>query len=162
MNSWIDLNQDCIWDLGGEWFMSVGIAAPGCPRLRPAMSDIFLPPLVPNPYLPVWLRTRLDYGEDVGFVANIDGTLFATAGAAQFGEVEDYPFWCNTRYEQQQVQNIIGQPTAGIAMLFVGQQTPGEQTWAAEVDANDCIIQPIPPGFHQTHYDGPEDLTVTR
>jgi hypothetical protein len=163
VNTWIDLNQDCVWPFvfGGEWFMSIPVSRPGCGWLRPAMAYVFLPPLVPNPFLPVWLRSRLDYGEDVGLVANIDGTLAGPAGAAQFGEVEDYPFWCNTRYEQQRVQNIIGQTTAGIAMLFVGPPGGSEQTWAAEVDANDCIIQPIPPVWHNTVYDGVDDETIT-
>ena len=57
--------------------MSVGIAAPGS---RPAMSYIFLRRSSCRTRTFRWLRTRLDYGEDVGFVANIDGTLFAHAG----------------------------------------------------------------------------------
>ena len=48
------------------------------------------PAAVPETTLWVWTRFRLDYGEDCGDVANIDGTLEDTKGAAQFGEVEDY------------------------------------------------------------------------
>ena len=38
---------------------------------------------------PAWIRIRLDWGEDVGNVANHDGTLSEAEGAAQFGEVCD-------------------------------------------------------------------------
>lgn len=38
-----------------------------------------------------YLRFRLDYGEDVGHVANVSGDLDEDTGTAQFGEVEDYP-----------------------------------------------------------------------
>jgi hypothetical protein len=161
VNSWIDLNQDCFWNLGSEWFMNLALTPPGCGGLFPAMAYVQLPPFVPNPYLPVWLRTRLDYGENVGLAANIDGTLAFTTGAAQFGEVEDYPFWCNTRYEQQKVQNFTGVATAGLAMVFVGPAAGTEQTWAAVVDNNDCVLNPIPPGFHVTTYNAVDDETVT-
>ena len=41
---------------------------------------------------PWWVRARLDWGEDCGFVANISGNLLGEEGAAQFGEVEDHLF----------------------------------------------------------------------
>jgi len=41
-------------------------------------------------YTDLYARFRLDYGEDQGWKANIDGTLEDVYGAAQFGEVEDY------------------------------------------------------------------------
>lgn len=162
-NSWIDLNQDCVWNnFGIEWFMRQS-------RTPVAPSGVFmfktfvqLPAFVPYPNLPVWLRCRLDHAENVGQAANIDGTLAFTAGAAQFGEVEDYPFWCNTRYEQIWVQNTTGTTVQGIAMVTVGPDQVPAQTWAAEVDDNDCILQVIPPGFHFTHYDGLADETVTQ
>jgi len=161
-NAWLDINQNCIWE---EWFLSAALtpappAGANAVMLTTAMGYIFLPPIV-NPALPVWLRCRLDYGEDVGLANNIDGTLALTSGAAQFGEVEDYPFWCFTKYEQQWVQNVLAVPTCGVGMIFVGQPAPQEETWAAEVDDNDCVIQPIPPSQHVTYYDGSYDETVT-
>ena len=36
-----------------------------------------------------YTRVRLDYGEDVG---HLDESPFGYTGAAQFGEVEDYPY----------------------------------------------------------------------
>jgi hypothetical protein len=165
VNSWLDLNQDCFWDLGAEWFMSNALspAPPGGMNtvlLTTTMGYTFLPPVV-NPLLPVWLRCRLDYGEDVGIVNNIDGTLFFTEGAAQFGEVEDYPFWCYNRYEQMWVQNVTGFTVPGLAMVFAGQPGAPEQTWSAEVDDFDCIIQAIPPSNHLTYYSPSADETIT-
>jgi hypothetical protein len=161
-NAWLDINQNCIWE---EWFLSAPLSppAPGGANtvmLTTAMGYIFLPPIV-NPLLPVWLRCRLDYGEDVGLANNIDGTLALTTGAAQFGEVEDYPFWCFTKYEQQWVQNLLTVPTAGVGMVFVGPPGALEETWAAEVDDGDCIIQVIPLSQHLTTYDNAFDETVT-
>lgn len=144
-NAWIDLNQNCVWE---EWFLSAALFPPPPAGLNTVLTTtatggVFLPPFV-DPTRPVWLRARVDYGEDVGIVANVDGTLAADAGAAQFGEVEDYPFWCRSKYEQQWTQNVLPYPTAGTSLVFVGQPAPSDQYYSAIVDDNDCPTEILP------------------
>ncbi|HXV13755.1 MAG TPA: FlgD immunoglobulin-like domain containing protein [Candidatus Krumholzibacteria bacterium] len=167
-NAWIDLNQNCVWE---EWFMSVGQAPP--PPLGPntiltttATASVFLPPFI-DPTRPVWLRARVDYGEHVGIINNIDGTLNAERGAAQFGEVEDYPMHCRTKYEQQWTQNVLPYPTTGTSLVFVGAPDPAEQFYSAIVDDNDCPIEtaPLPivsyvPSLDETITEYPVPTTV--
>lgn len=144
-NAWIDLNQNCIWE---EWFMSMGQAPPPPVGLNTiltttATASVFLPPIV-DATRPVWLRARVDYGEHVGIVNNIDGTLNAERGAAQFGEVEDYPMYCRTKYEQQWTQNVLPYPTSGTSLVFVGTPHPTDQFYSAVVDDNDCPTEILP------------------
>jgi hypothetical protein len=49
--------------------------------------DLAVPSSVSNDT--IWTRARLDYGEDEGRVANVNGDLAPAQGVAQFGEVED-------------------------------------------------------------------------
>ena len=88
INGWFDWNADGDWDDAGEHV--IGAAA--------GQFSV----LVPGPYMfnvaaPAgarpggFSRFRLDYREDVGQVRAVDPTLMLTRGAAQFGEVEDYP-----------------------------------------------------------------------
>ncbi len=159
-NAWMDINQDCVF---AETVMSVPLSpappvVPNATGLAIAAGAIFLP-YPPFPDLPVWLRARLDWGENVGAAANIDGTLAGPAGAAQHGEVEDYPFSCPTHYEQMWFCNPYLTTTFdGISMVTVGGQNPSDQTFTATVTNTDCILQVHPPAT--TTYDGPRDETT--
>jgi hypothetical protein len=146
-NAWLDVNQNCIWE---EHFLHVPVVvAPpiGINNvfLTAAAGAIALPHFVDQSKA-VWLRCRLDWGEDVGSAANIDGTLAGPAGAAQFGEVEDYPFYCRNRYHQIWFCNPFPFPIPGFAMVVVGAPDPSDQTFSAVVDGNDCPtgINPAP------------------
>jgi hypothetical protein len=145
-NAWIDLNQNCIWE---EWFLSVGMVPPPPLGMNTVLTTtatgmVLLPPFI-DPTRPVWLRARVDYGEHVGMMANVDGTLGADKGAAQFGEVEDYPLYCRTKYEQHWLENVLPYPTNGTSLVFVGQPDPGDQHYSAIVDNSDCPIEILPP-----------------
>ena len=93
LNIWADWNCDCDWADAGEHVIG--------PNETVNPSQIGVPELftyvVPIPYCvcdSIWVRVRLDWGEDCGVVHNIDGTLLLPLGAAQFGEVEDYVVIC--------------------------------------------------------------------
>jgi hypothetical protein len=140
-NAWIDLNQNCIWE---EWFLSAGFGpvpppGPNAVATTTASATVLLPPAI-DPAMPVWLRARVDYGENVGTSNNVDGTLAADKGAAQFGEVEDYPFLCKTKYEQQWPFHPLPYPVDGVAMVFVGAPEPGDLLWSPQVTDGDCIV----------------------
>lgn len=149
-NAWMDINQDCIF---AEHFMDVPLnpappITPNTDSLIVASGSIFLP-LPPDPTMPVWLRARLDWGEDVGAAGNIDGTLAGPAGAAQHGEVEDYPFFCHTRYEQMWFCNPYPFTFDGFSMVTVGPSDPSDQTYSAIVNENDCPLQiNLPPSLN--------------
>ena len=158
-NAWLDVNQNCIWE---EHFMNVPVVvAPPIGLnnvfLTAAAGSIGLPAAVDGSK-PVWLRCRLDWGEDVGLVDNIDGTLALPAGAAQFGEVEDYPFYCRNRYEQIWFCNPLPFPTYGYCMVVVGAPDPADQTVSAVVDGNDCFVIGNPPP--NTFYSVTADETI--
>jgi hypothetical protein len=120
-NGWLDTNQNCIWE---EHFMSVPkqpamLAGRNVSSFTAAFGAVQLPAVV-NADFPVWLRCRLDYGENVGQAMNIDGTLDLEKGAAQFGEVEDYKFYCTTRYDKQILCNPFPFPMFGVVMVYIG------------------------------------------
>jgi hypothetical protein len=151
-NAWLDVNQNCIWE---EHFLHWGLSIAPLP---PFPNQIFLTlakgsialPLVVNPDLPVWLRCRVDWGEDVGTQAKIDSTLNGPEGAAQHGEVEDYPFYCTTRYEQMWFCYPFPLPFPRFSMVVIGAPDPSDQTFSAVVDQNDCVqtINPAPAVFY--------------
>ncbi|HEU4363932.1 MAG TPA: FlgD immunoglobulin-like domain containing protein, partial [Candidatus Krumholzibacteria bacterium] len=159
-NAWIDLNQNCIWE---EWFLSAGfgpVPPPGANTVATttASATVLLPPAI-DPTRPVWLRARVDYGENVGIVSNVDGTLAADKGAAQFGEVEDYPLFCQTKYEQQWPYHLLPYPVDGVAMVFVGGPEPGDQLWSPQVDDGDCIVGMDPTAI-VTHIPSRDEMAV--
>jgi len=92
---------------------------------QPAGGVTTLPQIPPKRFSPMWLRTRLDYNENVGRVKNnIDQTLSLTYGFAQFGEVEDYPIYCDERCSRIQATN----PTtyaSSLNMVLVGARHTG-------------------------------------
>jgi hypothetical protein len=77
-----DTNGSGAWEPGEPFVDTVGVT-------EDTLSFLVTPPLVLAPDF--YLRFRLDYGEDVGNVANVSGNLAEEVGEAQFGEVEDYP-----------------------------------------------------------------------
>jgi FlgD Ig-like domain len=164
VNSFLDLNQDCVWnDTGSEHFMDVPIFSPPPPagpndiKYIEVTSSVLLPKNI-NAELPMYLRTRLDWNENVGQADKVDSTLSFSRYAAQFGEVEDYPFWCREKYEVQWLQNTTGTIMSGAAMVFVG--APGvEQTVSAKVNSSGC---PISGGaLVSTIYDNGPDESIT-
>jgi FlgD Ig-like domain len=147
-NAWLDVNQDCIWQEGNEHFMDYAVF-PGAPppfgsSLTTVASGIQLP-LVVDPTRPVWLRCRLDWDEDAGAASKIDSTLNKTKGAAQFGEVEDYPFYCTTRYEQMWFCYPFPLTFPHFSMVVIGPPDPSDQTFSAVVDGSDCVQTITPP-----------------
>ncbi len=82
LNGWLDLNGNGIWEPAERVIQDTYAAA------DTRRYTVQIPPNAPDT---IWSRFRLDYGENVGDVANTDGTLVLEKGAAQFGEVEDYP-----------------------------------------------------------------------
>lgn len=102
LNAWFDWNNDGDWADPGEHVIGAGIGGfpvvagiPGplaAPWVRVANFMIAAPPgAIPGGYC----RFRLDYREDVaqlpGAVVGRDPWLNLDRGAAQYGEVEDYP-----------------------------------------------------------------------
>jgi hypothetical protein len=76
-----DLNGSGAWEPGEAFTDTVG-------KTEKSFTIMVTPPALV--LLPFYCRFRLDYGEDVGRVANISGDLDEELGAAQFGEVEDH------------------------------------------------------------------------
>lgn len=93
LNIWVDWNCDCDWDEANEHVVGPGeIVDPPAPGVTQVYTYV-----VGMPYCgcdSLWVRVRLDWGEDCWVVENIDGTLLFQYGAAQFGEVEDYVVLC--------------------------------------------------------------------
>jgi hypothetical protein len=113
LNAWADWNGDGIWnsdgcpeiaprtfDCSGGQEKVIGFTPEQFaidPRTDPEFSGdnsgtyffTIIPPLfIAEDF---YWRFRLDYGEDVGEVQQVDPTLDQERGRAQFGEVEDYP-----------------------------------------------------------------------
>lgn len=138
-NAWMDINQNCIWE---EHFLHQQIQPPPAVgannvELVFARGSIVMPR---EAAMPVWLRCRVDWGEDVGAVSRFDPLLDGPAGAAQHGEVEDYPFLCTTRYETIWFCNPFPFPIPGFAMVVVGPSELVDQTYSAVVDQNACLL----------------------
>lgn len=79
--SFTDSNGSGYWELGEPFTDTVGATSKSFPY-------VVVPPAFIAPDF--YLRFRIDYGEDVGVVANVSGNLVQDRGAAQLGEVEDY------------------------------------------------------------------------
>jgi hypothetical protein len=158
-NGWLDVNQNCIWE---EHFMSVP-KRPASPTgfntvlAITAFGAVDLPAIV-NADFPGWLRCRLDYGENVGARAKIDPTLDNDKGAAQFGEVEDYPFYCTTRYEVQWLCNPYPFPVPGVAMVYVGPGNAEDVMVSLPVSGSDVPTGTNPPPI--TTYNAPKDESI--
>jgi hypothetical protein len=134
INGWLDENQDCVFDL--FWHDQHALAFPSggrnvVERVFEKKKTLVKPP---NLNLPVWLRVRLDYGENS--TAGIDPTLAADKGAAQFGEVEDYKLFCTSYYDAQQPKNNNSYPVPGLAVVYVGQPDPGDVVISRTVASN--------------------------
>lgn len=91
VNAWLDINNDKDWADPGERLVDwtggpgSGFWIIGNSRTYTRWFD---PVAWPDD---TWFRIRLDWGEQVGRTQMIDFTLNASRGAAQLGEVEDYP-----------------------------------------------------------------------
>ncbi|MGH7726713.1 MAG: FlgD immunoglobulin-like domain containing protein [Candidatus Eiseniibacteriota bacterium] len=146
VSTWLDLNQNGVWAAGEKYVH--GNLAPGSPGgvnaddFDVVVGGLILPKFLPKPNKPVWLRSRLDWGEDVGALFNIDGNLAEPAGAAQFGEVEDYPIKCLNPYRQLILTNTTPSTRTGIGWVTAGDSRGVSMTFSAYVDAMDCILEP--------------------
>jgi hypothetical protein len=160
VNVWADLNLNGIWEeIGGEHFIHasvtpanpVGANATGRTTVR---GSVVLPgnPDNPDDNPVIWVRARLDWGEDAGAVANIDRTLNNPKGAAQFGEVEDYWLWSDKVYKQVKSMQPAPGVKLGGAIVLRGDARHLE-TFGAEVDVDDCVISELPPEQHIATYD---------
>jgi hypothetical protein len=88
INAWFDWNSDGDFQDTGEHVIG---AQPGAFMVtQPGVYGFQLTNIPSNAPCDVHYRVRLDYGEDVGQIVNIDPTLMLERGAAQYGEVEDY------------------------------------------------------------------------
>ncbi|MFH1845430.1 MAG: GEVED domain-containing protein, partial [bacterium] len=88
VNAWLDYKDvNGKWEeANGEHIMSQSRAAAG--DWSPSVTV-----LLPETPQPIWLRVRLDWGENCnedGLATDLSPGLNLTEGAAQFGEVEDY------------------------------------------------------------------------
>jgi hypothetical protein len=91
VNGWLDSNNDKDWGDPGErlvdWSGGPGNGGWGAGDSR-TITQWFAPTPWPDG---AYFRMRLDWGEQVGRTRMVDFTLNASRGAAQLGEVEDYP-----------------------------------------------------------------------
>jgi len=87
LNGFFDWNSDGDFQDPGEH--AIGTGAGVAVNAAGAFNFQVTPP--PNTPCAFNSRFRLDWREDVGQVLQIDGTLNREHGAAQHGEVEDYP-----------------------------------------------------------------------
>jgi hypothetical protein len=93
LNIWVDWNCDCDWDGPGEHVIGPGeIVDPDVPGVTKVFT--YSVPMPDCECDSLWIRARLDWGEDCGVVNNKDGSLNLQYRAAQFGEVEDYVVIC--------------------------------------------------------------------
>jgi hypothetical protein len=83
LNIWADFDEDGVWS-PSERVVGPGVALNG-PGVVPVSIGI---PLLANDS--IWVRVRLDWGEDCGASGWNDIVTPGPTGAAQFGEVEDY------------------------------------------------------------------------
>ena len=161
LNMWLDGNQNCNWEHPGERIVTDSfnfgpLAGPNATQPHWFVYPLPLPGALPNPRQPIWLRARLDWGENSGGVNNVDGTLSATRGAAQFGEVEDYPLGC----PEPIYWNIliptpqIPIPRDGMQLRVFGDATVdnGTQWFIADSNAEDCYDLILPSDFVQTTF----------
>lgn len=93
LNVWIDWSDSYAFEPPAGWPIEhiIGpgrVVNPTTVGTAQVFSDTI--PIPPQSTRTPWARVRLDWGEDCGAVANVDGSLSGWWGAAQFGEVEDY------------------------------------------------------------------------
>jgi hypothetical protein len=126
INGWFDWNADGDWNDGGEHAIGAAAGAFAVTAAGDYVFNIAAPAGARNGG---YSRFRLDYMEDVGQVRTFDHTLDLSRGAAQFGEVEDYPLV----YARSVVQiHVIG-PIPN--QVPVGQHATIQATVQAKYDA---------------------------
>ncbi len=95
VNLWIDLNTNKQWEPAERVLSNHALNGAG------TCSATVMMPVTEKT---VWVRARLDYGEQVQSssfgVAGLSPGLNLHEGAAQFGEVEDYPLACRPVYDR--------------------------------------------------------------
>lgn len=166
---WIDKNQNGWWQLGGgandeEAFSAVFL--PTVPANANATGTTWKTFSWPFPKytelkhktLPLWLRARLIWGEGFASGAGVDTSLVGARGAAQLGEVEDYPI----PHEQSKqvgvrIQNGTGAFVNGAWLWFAGD-VRGLQVSASRVNAVGCPLGAYPT-LTLANYDSNEDET---
>jgi hypothetical protein len=159
-HAWVDLDQDGIWE-PGERFLHDGFTPElqGLPNFTATVNTggVFLMPLVlERPKSSVWVRARLDYFEDAGACENVDSTLAGPEGAAQFGEVEDYPLSCSNPSRRSYPPNRSAVPYGGLAVAYAGDARAATDL----AGAGGCPSAPWPPGAVTVSYDPDRDETV--
>jgi hypothetical protein len=161
LSAWADLSQDGIWQ-PGERFLHAGLT-PAVPEAANATETVItggaflMPPVLEHPKLAVWVRARLDYLEDVAACRNLDGTLAGPEGAAQFGEVEDYPLSCSNPYRRSYAPSRSPVPYAGLAVAYAGDVRTAVDLAGG---GGTCPATPWPPGAITLSYDPARDETV--
>jgi matrixin len=170
VNTWIDLDQNGVWSPAEKFVQRLlsppPLAGPNATSTDLAEGIVILPRQQPksNPW---WIRTRLDWGENVGEGANVDGTLDQTKGAAQHGEVEDYPIQCRNPIRQQAPKRGGSQSAAQVATV-VGGHSLANAVFVARVDDGDCVVQAVTdppvtsydPGADETRVDYPVSTLI--
>ncbi len=159
---WGDFNQNGEWETDERIIQVEAFPEPLAGANTSASIAVVAGTVVPepqNPHVAMWFRGRLDWGENLGARANIDGSLNQSAGAAQFGEVEDYPFYCRPYWVQLWVCNSTPVLPEGIDLVLAGDVSgePFDQV-GATVDAFDCVISASPPAT--PYFDPINDETV--
>ena len=162
LSAWADENQDCVW-ADAERFIHEKLtpvvpAGADATGSLPVFGILSIPGSLEQPDAPVWVRARLDYDEDAGGCRNVDGTLDRTTGAAQFGEVEDYPISCPNPWRRLWVMNTTPVARPGLALAFPGDVLGG--TGFAARGATPCRLNVLPPGSEHATYDPARDETV--
>lgn len=165
-NAWIDHDQDGKWEEGAEHIAHASRSPvnPNDPNTAVRTSVSATTNLTGGfnqPHRPLWLRARLDWGEDSGASANLDGSLDLPRGAAQFGEVEDYPIPLArfAVYNQNWIWVPNGVPAAGARVVYSGQlESPG--FFWADVDDNDCVLELFDPNLVTMSYDAQANETT--
>ncbi len=166
-NVWFDRNQNCSWEeVGLEHVVHDSLTPPDTTlanlvRTFEESRLILLPNFLIEPLEKTWLRTRIDWGEDAGVRDDIDGTLQFTEGAAQFGEVEDYPLKCGeSKYYNMQICLPDGHaPYRGSVAVTTSDMTGGG-FFFADVDADDCVLNAFSTVGLETTYDHATDETT--
>lgn len=146
VNTWIDLDQDGTWEPGERAIHhSDSPAPPAGPNAHASAkveTSVVLPDALANSPRPMWLRTRLDWGEDVGDAERIDPTLSGPKGAAQFGEVEDYPITMVKPKRQWIFPLVPPTPMPAVRLVLPGPTVPGTD-FARQVTPDDCPVAPF-------------------
>ena len=119
--------------------------------------DVLVPATAPKAPIEFYGRFRLDYGEDENLVQNISGDLGWAEGAAQFGEVEDYPFTSVTALPQPYLVYISTQAFGTTAIVKTKDQFDFMPV-LRNVEDRDFFMNPV----QKVHVDppGPAELIV--